>query len=226
MLSREELNPEGPVEPLLVSETFVRVSPVLRLKIGGREIRPTGEHPFYVPGRGWRMAGRLRPGDVVLTMSGEPMAVEAVADTGEVVTVYNFRVAAYHTYFVGASDWGFAVWAHNENGHEAGARPTATDRLKEQLFERPGRPRSESSVRGAQTELEGGQVRAAVERGRTYDHVTKVQNAQQGLLNRMARIRRELSNSSLTDGARQALEAELSEASRLLDATEGFVPRD
>ena len=23
------------------------------------------------------------------------------------------RIAEYHTYFVGASDWGFSVWAHN-----------------------------------------------------------------------------------------------------------------
>src|SRR5581483_3096131 len=29
-------------------------------------------------------------------------------------TVYNLRVADYHTYFVGAPEWGFAVWAHNE----------------------------------------------------------------------------------------------------------------
>lgn len=122
VLSRDELNPEGPVEPLVVSEAFVRVSPILRLKIGGCELRPTGEHPFYVPGRGWVMAGRLRPGDLVLTMSGEPARVDAVIDPGEVVTVYNFKVAAYHTYFVGADDWGFAVWAHNTNGHEAGAR--------------------------------------------------------------------------------------------------------
>ena len=34
-------------------------------------------------------------------------------DTGEYETVYNVRVADYHTYFVGAADWGFAVWAHN-----------------------------------------------------------------------------------------------------------------
>ena len=27
--------------------------------------------------------------------------------------MYNFRVAHDHTYFVGSSDWGFAVWTHN-----------------------------------------------------------------------------------------------------------------
>ena len=30
-----------------------------------------------------------------------------------VETVYNFRVANCHTYFVGCAEWGFSVWAHN-----------------------------------------------------------------------------------------------------------------
>src|SRR5262249_13429214 len=34
-------------------------------------------------------------------------------DSGEVTTVYNFRVEEYHTYFVGDEDWGFSVWTHN-----------------------------------------------------------------------------------------------------------------
>ena len=28
-------------------------------------------------------------------------------------TVYNLRVADYHTYFVGDESWGFTLWAHN-----------------------------------------------------------------------------------------------------------------
>lgn len=34
-------------------------------------------------------------------------------DTGCWETVYNFRVADWHTYFVGCDEWGFSVWAHN-----------------------------------------------------------------------------------------------------------------
>ena len=30
-------------------------------------------------------------------------------------TVYNLRVADYHTYFVGSREWGFSVWAHHAN---------------------------------------------------------------------------------------------------------------
>ena len=34
-------------------------------------------------------------------------------DTGSWETVYNFRIADFHTYFVGCDEWGFSVWAHN-----------------------------------------------------------------------------------------------------------------
>ena len=50
------------------------------------------------------------------------MAVAEVFDTGTYEPVYNLRVAEYHTYFVGADGWGFAVWAHNlyiQTGTEA-----------------------------------------------------------------------------------------------------------
>jgi hypothetical protein len=30
-----------------------------------------------------------------------------------VTTVYNLRVAEYHTYFVGSRGWAFSLWAHN-----------------------------------------------------------------------------------------------------------------
>jgi hypothetical protein len=36
-----------------------------------------------------------------------------IEDEGEVETVYNLEVEGDHTYFVGARDWGFSVWAHN-----------------------------------------------------------------------------------------------------------------
>jgi hypothetical protein len=44
---------------------------------------------------------------------GQVVPVREVYDTGEYETVYNLRVAEYHTYFVGNRDWGFSVWAHN-----------------------------------------------------------------------------------------------------------------
>ena len=54
----------------------------------------------------------LEIGDELRSHDGRWVAVEGVADSGEVTTVYNLRVADYHTYFVGEDDWGFAVWTH------------------------------------------------------------------------------------------------------------------
>ena len=55
----------------------------------------------------------LEVGDLCVGHDGVGMAVEEVSDTRSVETVYNFRVADYHTYFVGCDEWGFSVWAHN-----------------------------------------------------------------------------------------------------------------
>ncbi len=41
------------------------------------------------------------------------VVVERVEKTEEFQTVYNLRIADYHTYFVGAPEWGFSLWAHN-----------------------------------------------------------------------------------------------------------------
>ena len=41
-------------------------------------------------------------------------------DSVRFATVYNFRVAEWHTYFVGAIEWGFSVWAHNLCEFEVG----------------------------------------------------------------------------------------------------------
>jgi hypothetical protein len=224
ILSRDQYNPSGPVVEQVVEETFIRTAPVIRLRVCGQELRPTGEHPFYVPGRGWVLAWSLRPGDVLHTLEGEAVRVERVEDKGEVERVYNVRVRELQTYFVGGDAWGFALWSHNTNGHQAGGH-TPTDSYKAQLFERAGKPKSQSTVHGAQMELKGGQTEAAIKHGRAYDHITKVRNAQQGLLNRIAAIKRSLSNSNLSQAEIQALVDELSEASKLLDATEGFVPR-
>ena len=49
----------------------------------------------------------------MLGLGGEWLPVEEVEDTGRFAKVYNFRVADWHTYFVGDSSWGFSVWAHN-----------------------------------------------------------------------------------------------------------------
>jgi hypothetical protein len=66
-----------------------------------------------VDGNGWTPAGELKAGDHLLTVNKTKLPVENVLETGDTETVYNFRVADWHTYFVGKKDWDFEVWVHN-----------------------------------------------------------------------------------------------------------------
>jgi len=113
LLSRSEFDPEGPLEVKRVEEVFVRTGRIWHLTAGGQLIRTTPEHPFWVVGKGWVETSRLQIGDVLGSHNGKSVAVEALEDTGDYETVYNLRVADWHTYFVGGIDWGFSVWAHN-----------------------------------------------------------------------------------------------------------------
>ena len=114
VLSRAELDPLGHVEAKEVEEVFVRLGRVMLLRVSGREIGTTSEHPFWVKDRGWIAAGELKAGDLLASEeNGRWLTVDGVKDTGRYESVYNIRVADYHTYFVGELDWDFAVWAHN-----------------------------------------------------------------------------------------------------------------
>src|SRR5262249_3519647 len=57
LLSRSEFDEDGAVVAKAVEETFTRTARIWRLKAGGRVIRTTEEHPFYVPGVGWVETG-------------------------------------------------------------------------------------------------------------------------------------------------------------------------
>lgn len=102
------------------------------------------------------------------------------------------------------------------SGGSGGKSGTKTDRLKEHLTDR--------DLDAARRELKG-EVVARKPNGQPWDHVDEVRNAQRGLLNRINQIKRQLSDSRLSGTDRSPLESELSEASRLLDRSEQFVPR-
>lgn len=91
-----------------------------------------------------------------------------------------------------------------------------TDRLKEQV--------DDPTLDAARRELQG-EVVARRPDGEPFDHVTKVRQGQRGLVSRITELQRLLGDTRTTETQRPALEAELSEASRLLDHTERFVPR-
>jgi hypothetical protein len=96
------------------------------------------------------------------------------------------------------------------------AEPTKTDRLKEHLSDR--------DLDAARRELQG-EVVARKPNGTPWDHVREVQEAQRGLVNRVTRLQRQLEDGRTSDAEKPAIETELSQASRLLDHSERFVPR-
>jgi hypothetical protein len=135
--SKPEDDPTAAGEWKRVEELFVRSAPTLVVLVGGRTITTTAEHPIYVRAKGWAPAGLLEAGDLVVGKDGEWTAVEEVERTRRVETVYNLRVADYHTYFVGGESWGFSVWAHNAACQPIQGRPnmaiTGTIRLAQIL---------------------------------------------------------------------------------------------
>ena len=98
------------------------------------------------------------------------------------------------------------------------------DKFKKELFEREGKSKIDTTLRAAHTELEGNQISLAQERGVSYDHITKVKNAQKGLANLIKQIKNVMSSPYTSTAQHHILQEELSQASKLLDYSRGFVP--
>ena len=102
----------GDVALKQVVETYVNESgELIHVFVNGEEIVTTPSHPFYSPEKGWTKAVHLRAGDILVLVNGEYVVVEKVQHEilEAPVTVYNFQVEDYHTYYV--SDGGILV--HN-----------------------------------------------------------------------------------------------------------------
>ena len=101
-----------------VEEVFVReTTELININIGSETIRSTPDHPFYVPQKGFINAVELRAGDILLNINGDYVIIEEIQHEilESPITVYNFRVANVHTYFVGNAKIG----VHNaEYGQE------------------------------------------------------------------------------------------------------------
>jgi hypothetical protein len=73
-----------------------------------------------------------------------------------VVTVYNLRVADFHTYFVGSEDWGFSAWAHNMYG------PFGEGLSQEEQLETYRRWKDANGIEGAPTLEQQRQLRQVI----------------------------------------------------------------
>lgn len=76
---------------------------LVHITINGEEIVTTDNHPFYVQGRGFINAGNLLVGDKLISVNGDDLIIEDyyIELTEEPVSVCNFQVEGFHTYFVG-----------------------------------------------------------------------------------------------------------------------------
>ena len=96
-----------------VIETYVNeTSELIHLFVNGEEIITTPTHPYYSPVKGWTDAVNLRAGDILVLVNGEYVVVEKVQHEilESPVTVYNFNVSDYHTYYVAST----GVLVHNK----------------------------------------------------------------------------------------------------------------
>ncbi len=100
----------------------IAVPEVLEITAGQTTILVTAEHPFWVPGAGWRRAGDLSEGTPLLTHAGTTVAVAASARRPGSTTVHNLTVDGVSTYFVS----GAGVLVHNKGGGRA-SPPTVAE---------------------------------------------------------------------------------------------------
>ncbi|WP_264031020.1 polymorphic toxin-type HINT domain-containing protein [Cellulosimicrobium sp. SH8] len=68
----------------------------------GTPITATGNHPFWVDGKGWTDADNLTPGDRLVGATGGITVVQTMHDRGWLSsqTVHNLHISGPHTYFV------------------------------------------------------------------------------------------------------------------------------
>ncbi|WP_316719932.1 polymorphic toxin-type HINT domain-containing protein [Terrisporobacter petrolearius] len=106
-------NPEtGEIKLRKVEQLFINKSDtILRINVSGEIIEATEQHVFYVDNVGWIPANMIEEGDTVVLQSGEKVIVEDIDKViyDEPITVYNFEVEDFHTYFVSNT----SVLVHN-----------------------------------------------------------------------------------------------------------------
>ncbi len=95
-----------------VVNTFVHnKNKLIHIYAGNTLIETTETHPFWIEGKGWTAAGKIKAGDILRLQSGKNISVSKVEaiNLDSIVKVYNFEVEDWHTYYV--SDEGVLV--HN-----------------------------------------------------------------------------------------------------------------
>jgi hypothetical protein len=87
----------------VLATTLRPASTMLSIRSGKSAIATTLGHPFFVVGKGWRMAKELRDDDWICAQ-GRIVPIDAI-ENAEPVEAYNLVVADFGTYFVGKDRW-------------------------------------------------------------------------------------------------------------------------
>ncbi|WP_269531858.1 Ig-like domain-containing protein [Chitinimonas sp. BJYL2] len=102
-----------PVTQLMTTEGKPLFALVTQGKFGRIDrMEVTDNHPYWVQGKGWVAAAKLKPGMVLDSFDQGALRVVTLNALDRVETTYNFTVADYHTYFAGRQ----RVFVHNNNG--------------------------------------------------------------------------------------------------------------
>ncbi|WP_434799126.1 toxin C-terminal domain-containing protein [Terrisporobacter vanillatitrophus] len=123
-------NPEtGEVKLKKVEQLFINKSnTILKIKVAEEIIEATEQHVFYIDNIGWIPANMIEEGDKVVLQSGEKAIVEDIDKViyDNLITVYNFEVEDFHTYFVSDA----SVLVHNMCAQKVSTRLTAKEAEK------------------------------------------------------------------------------------------------
>jgi hypothetical protein len=170
VLAKDENNPDGELAYKEVTALHRNQrDDIIKLHVGEQVIETTDNHPFWVEGKGWLLADELQAGDKLQKADGSNLTIDKVefVKLDKPVTVYNFTVADYHTYYV--TDLG--IWVHNTNCNGVGligsnwkynrkkdldlrgTGKTYQDALDE-AFKRTGVPREWSGPNGANVKMD------------------------------------------------------------------------
>uniref|UniRef100_UPI00035C38E8 polymorphic toxin-type HINT domain-containing protein n=1 Tax=Paenibacillus massiliensis TaxID=225917 RepID=UPI00035C38E8 len=112
VLAKDESDPEGDLGYKEVTALYRNQrDDIIKLHVGEQVIETTDNHPFWVEGKGWIFADELQVGDKLQKADGSNLKIDKVEflKLDKPITVYNFTVADYHTYYV--TDIG--IWVHN-----------------------------------------------------------------------------------------------------------------
>ncbi|WP_289356241.1 polymorphic toxin-type HINT domain-containing protein [Paenibacillus sp. S-12] len=126
VLAKDENNPDGELAYKEVTGLYRNQrDDIIKLHVGEQLIETTDNHPFWVEGKGWVFADELQVGDKLQKADGSNLTIDNVESVklDESVTVYNFTVADFHTYYV----TNLGVWVHNTNCFNLNVKPSVSN---------------------------------------------------------------------------------------------------